>query len=618
MAEVYTAEKSENLIQNLDEARQVSRWMDRIQVAKRVQEEWAHSSGANRFIKEYQGKFEVYLFNSKGQISVPPINEVFAFVQSDIASTYNRDPYITVNAKAGSAQAAKIWEVWLNYEWRELQTKEEIELEIIDKDLVGMAWHKVGHVVESEGSGDSLKIKNETLYSLRVDWRDMFWNIGARRPPKDCEWMAQRIVRPLEDVKEKYPNAAKLEGSTHPDLEGDNFRDTIRNTIYKDDIKVAVLYEIWDKRTKSIYTVAEGLKDKYLTEPRPWPEYLDEFPFLPYWDFAVPGNPRPLSAIAPWEPQILERMKLLALALNHAKRWNRQLFVKQGAIDPQALDKFERGDDGAIIEVNGDFKENFKFTDFGQIPTDHYLLMDRLMAISNDVSGQPSIDRGGVTKTQTRTIGELQLIKAGAKSRTDRKIDRLETHLEDIARHLMAHMKANFDFEKVIKVTGETPENVIKQLGNLYDPNTGTLTFTPYDIEGEFDAEVRAGSTLPLDKETQLQVLETTLSSLVQVATQAPASPLVVEVISQMFDKYGMKSLQEAYKKELALAAEQAQAKAQETDVDKVKSMADAQKRTAQAEQIQTETQIMIREEKDRPFDRLLEHDEKMKPKGTP
>lgn len=574
----------------------MGRWQQRLAIAKKAHEEWVQESGAKRFCEEYRGDFKgtgVSFYRRGAKIPVPPINEVFAYVQSDVATTYNRDPYITVNPKAGTVKAAKLWEVWINAEWRRLSVKEEMELEIIDKDLVGYSFHKVGHTVNSVGSGETLKIVDEKLYSTRVDWRDVFWNVGARRPPYDCQWMAQRIVRPLEDVKAKYPNAATLKGSKHPDLDEDSYK----NATYKDDIEVAVFFEIWDARSRQILLVAEELKDLYLDAPRPSPDYIDEYPLLMYWDFAVPGSPRPMSAIAPWEAQILEEMVLLAQAVNHAKRWNRQLFIKGGTIDENALDKFERGDDGAIITVSGSLEEgSFKFADFGQLPTDFYLLMDRLQAIKRNINGQPEFIRGGVTKTGTRTQGELMMMEAGAKGRTDRRVDRLETHCENIARHMMAHMKANFDFEQVVTVTGDTPKEVIEALGDNYDPITRSVKFSAQEIKGEYDVEVKAGSTLPMDKATRVRLLETVLPVVAQASGKGPLPPLLFTLVKEILDNLEIKSLEEAYEVEQEEARKIAQEEAGRQDGDDIKTAAEAKKRDAQATQIQAETEITMQE----------------------
>ncbi len=585
------------------EAKDVGLWFERVEMAKKSQDSWADESGAKRFIKEYRGDYGIVFHTRNKRVPIPPINEVFAYVQSDLATTYNRDPYITVNPKAGSVRGAAFWEVIINYFWRHLANKEELELEIIDKDLVGYAWHKVGY-----------NRQTDSVFSNYVNWKDIVWNIASRRPPMDCQWMAQRIVKPLWEVKKAYKNARNLEGVKNPDVDDD----TYKKSMYKDDIKVAVLWEVWDAKERHVFLLAEGMEDRYLEKPHSWPDYLVDFPFLMYWDFAVPGRDRPMSAIAPWEPQILEHMILVGMAINHAKRWNRQLFIKGGTVDENALDKFERGDDGAVITVNGSLEEgSFKFADFGQLPTDFYLLMDRLSSIKRNVNGQPEFNQGGVTKTGTRTIGELQLMEKGASNRQDRKVDRFETHCENIARQMMAHLKANFDFDQSVKITGETPQDVIQALGENFDPITKSVKFTPEDIEGEYDVEVKSGSTLPLNKETKAQMMEIILQTVAPVVAQgAMTSPFLKGLIGEILKTYDIKPLELAFQEELMMEAErQAQEQGQQSVQDQ-KTQAEAGKRAAQTQQIQVDTEISAQEAAMGPTGRaLLERVKKPQPK---
>lgn len=575
------------------EAKDVGLWLERISIGKKAQEQFSQDSGADRFIKEYKGEYGIVFNTRNKKVPVPPINEVFAYVQADIASTYNRDPYITVNAEAGTVKGAAIWEVILNYWWRKLKIKEELEYEIIDKDLVGYAWHKVGNEVDVKINADGTPSLDSKLYSKWVHWKDIIWNVGSKRPPLDCLWMAQRIIKPLQEVRDKYPAAKWLEGSPDPQID----QDAYRKATYKDDIKVAILWEVWDKQKKQVYLLAENLKDKYLESPKPWPDHQKDFPFRMYWDFAIPDRPQPMSAIAPWETQILEEMVLMGQSINHAKRWNRQMFVKNGQIDDNALDKFERGDDGAVITVNGNMDEtSFKLADFGQLPTDFYLLMDRLQAIKRNINGQPEFTRGGVTKTNTRTIGELQLIQQGNQSRQGRKIDRLETHCENIARDMMANLKANFDFDETVKITGDTPEEIMEALGDNFNRNTGEVKFTLDDILGEYDVDIKAGSTLPLDKQTRAQIFELILQTVAQIAGQGPMSNFMATLIGEILKDYDIKSLREAYEADLVEYQKAKRESDQTQSIDEDKMEMEAAKREAQARQVEAKTQIIMQE----------------------
>lgn len=566
----------------------INLWMERITISKQASDDWFKKSGVERVIEEYNGKFNLFQNGLKGRIPVPPINTIWAYVQTDIASTYNRDPFISVNPRnEGSVLGAKLWEAILNYYWGKLKLKEELEPEIIDKDLCGFAWHKVGWAVETDGASEELKIESEGLYSARVEPKDIVWNLGAKCPPKDCLWMAQRIVKPLKYVKEKYPAAAKLKGQPCHEID----KNAYEKASFKDDISVAVLWEVWDGQKREKFLLAEGMTDKYLQEPVPWPEYMEAYPFIYYFDFHAPGEPRPTSAILPWEGQVLEEMVLMSAAVNHHKRWNRQAVIKQGFIDTVELDKLERGDDCGYVMAHGSgsVAENVMSLDWGAMPVDYYMLIDRLKSIRNDVSGQSEFMRGGVTKGSTRTEGELQLMMEGAKGRVDRRIDRFETHVENIANHMLAHLKANFDFEESVYITGKPPEEILAVLGNRFDPVTQKVTFDPEEIAGEYEVEVKAGSTIPLNKENKISLLQTILQTLAQV-DRGQAGPFMRTVIKELLDEYDMKSLVLAEKEELEAQAQMQEQAAQEGDANEIKARTQGAKNAMQAQKISADT----------------------------
>lgn len=575
------------------EKQEVKLWLDRIVTARRYRDRMQDELGADRFKKQYLGQYDVRL----GNMQVPPINDVYAFTQTLIATLNNKNPYIAVNAKkTGTIKGAAILEVGVNYFWRELAIKEDTELELMDVILAGDAWHKTGYSVESVNTGDTLKIKNEKIYSNRVSYKDIVFNIGSRRAPNDSQWMAQRIVMPTEDVKDKYgKRAAGLKGAPHPALNDSEFK----SANFKSDLNYSTLWEIWDARKRQILLVAEGF-DRYLKDPTAWPEYEVEFPFDNLWFNAIIDEPFHMPDIKPWEPQILEKIKLLAMILNHVKRWNRQLIVRKGALDVTEQDKFEKGLDGSIIEANITSSESINnvmtAATYAPLPPEIWTLMNMLDQIQNGVSGQPAFDRGATAQTKTRTLGELEFMQNGARSRTDRKISRLETFIRNIARKIIVQMKANFDLEQTVRITGETPETIIEAFKDNFDPETGSITFTKEDIVGEYDVDVRPGSTLSLDRGTRLQVMGQILQQSMQLAQLPGIPPFIQVLIGEMLKDYDIKSLEVAFQQqqEKAAQAEAGQAVTQATELDKVKAEAD--KRKAQAQKINTETAIQTGE----------------------
>jgi len=569
------------------ETGRVRLWLDRVSVSRKWRDRVLDDAGVKRFIDEYNGEYNVRLAN----MQVPPVNDVFAYVQASIAGLYFKNPYIAVNPKKkGSILGSYILESAVNYYFRELDTKEELEKEIVDVLLTGDGFHKIGKHIKTVGTGEMLKLISEKLYSTRVSWKDIVFNIGTREICKDSVWMAQRIVRPTFEVKELFPGNDDLKGGPHPSLS----QGEIESAEFKGDLNFSTLWEIHDAREKKIYTVAEGYYKKFLKKPVDWPEYMDEFPFLNLYFNLVPDEPYHMSDIKPWEPQILEKIKLVAMILNHVKRWSRQLLVKEGTIANSQLTKLEQGNDGAMIMTKANPSECAQVLSYAPMPPEVFQLVQILDQIAKETNGQPSVDRGAPEATKSRTLGELNFIKEGAKGRTDRKVQRIERHMEGIARHLIMHMKSDFDVEQAVKITGDPPDIILKAFADAgkYDAVSHSVTFTKDDIQGDYDVEVRAGSTLAMDKATRTQVLEMVLDKAAQLAQMPQIPPFVEAIITELLRDYDIPQLQMAFDQQQQSAQVKMGQEIAQQQTAAQKTQAETAKRQAQAAQIRTETAI--------------------------
>lgn len=567
------------------EGSEVRLWLDRISIARKYRDRVLDDLGVDRFVKEYLGEYDVRVSG----VVVPPIGEVYAYTQASMANLFNKDPYLTVNPqKAGSIKGAALLETAINYYQRLLRTKEEFELELMDCILAGHAWHKTGLSVKTVGIGVDMRIDSEKFYSNRVSWKDVVFNIGSIRPPLDSRWIAQRIVKPTDEVKEQYgTRAIGLQGGPHPSL-NDN---EVKTASFKSDLNFSTLWEIHDIKERQVCLVAEG-HDKYLKESQPWPDYVSEFPFRRLWWNANPDSAYPIPDIKPFEAQIKEKIKFLGMAMNHLKRNSRQLLAKKGTVSSKEMDKLEKGIDGSIIEVktNGNPAEAVQPLAYAPMPPETFTVLNRLDEIINNVSGQPATDRGAPQRTISRTEDELMMIKEGSKSRTTRKLNRFEDHIESTAKDLVAHMQANFDVEQMIKITGETPEDIIQAFGQNYDPQTKTIRFTKEDIQGEYDVDVQAGSTLPLDKETRMSLLSLILDKASKLATLPSLPPFLEVIIKELLRDYNIKSLEEAFKLQAVQAGQAKQQQAQTAQVEQDKIQAEADKRKAQTKDLEADT----------------------------
>lgn len=574
----------------LKEPQQVRRWQDRLSVSRRWLDQTADQANWRTYQEELEGKYDVVL----GNIQVPPINEVFAYKDASLANLYYKDPYVAVNPKKDATiQGAFILEAGVNHLWGELKLKEELEQEITDGIIVGHAWNKVGNNTKTAGTGSNLQIVEDNIYANRVSWQDMLMNVGCKRPTRDNLWVAQRIYKPTEQVKKQYGSrASKLTGSTYPSID----QKYMKNITYREDFNYSAIYEVHSVEDRMIYTLCDEMNDKYLEDPKPWPDWLIELPyqFLSFHD--IPDKAYPQSDIAAWEPQVKEKIKLFTMCLNFAKRWNRQMVLKKGTMGLQELDKFEKGIEGSILQAatTGDIQSAFKMLDWGSMPPDFFMLLDRLDATIDRIRGQSQFMQGGVTKTSTRTEGELQLIKGGADARTDRKQDRIETHCENIARHLVMQMKNNFDVEYIARITGKEPPEIIQafEKQGIYNPVSKTIKFDKKDIQGEYDVSIKMGSTLPLDKATRDKILTNVYQMSIPLAQAPSVPPFIAEIVTELLRDYEIKGLEQAFQKQQQESESKQMEQSQVGMIDAGKTQAETAKRNAQAQQIQVDTLI--------------------------
>lgn len=527
------------------------------------------------FIDEYKNKWDH--ITSRVKIPILPLNLVYAYVKTEIARLYFQDPYIAVNPKRPQdIGAAAISEQLINYYWKELELKREIKRAQIDAHLVGHAWMKIGYTADfSPAEYDVQKgkevelnefITNENIFAYRVSWKDVLFSPDSLNPPYDSRWIAHRIVRPYSAIVNSnlYKNTNTLKPLFNPS--------TLDNPTLKNFTQVAVLWEIWYRDSRRVYTIAEG-SDKFL-RIIDWPyTYLEGYPFIMFKFNENPDEPYPLSDVGMQEPLIVELMKLMAIMTNHLKRWNRQIFMRTGFLTEQEQEKFRSGIDGAIIQTEDAPANGIFIPPYAPVQSDIYGIWNLIMDMWRNITGQSEVERGAAARTQTRTLGELRLTLTGGRARADEKVDMLEDSMEEMARKLLQIMKQTLSVPKMIRIIGATPENLMAILQSR--PSAGqagaltgekTFTLTKEDIQGEFDVDVVAGSTVPLSRENRLKLLEQILTSLPSIGIppggQASRS-LGREILRDIGIKSAENIFKEAEQEQLqAQALQQAQAQA--------------------------------------------------------
>lgn len=557
------------------EEKECKAWDGLISSTRQWRDDIADGQGWKRFVKEFQGKWEMLEQNL--DIPAIPINHVFSWTKTEIARLYMNDPWITVNAKrTEDLGASQIAEAVLNYTWSEIDLKRQAKLVLLDALLIGHGWMKVGYtanfgIVEAKepvkkGPGRPKKedtesqvdvnefVKSENVFATHYPWTDVLFDPMATWPAHhNARWIAFRWVKPLRAVKDSklYRNTEDIQSADMSAIYGK----PNESQPYGRNIQAVVGWEIWDKDHSQVVTIVPG-HNKYLREI-PWPEELkdqDGNPVSPAVMLSfnpVPGEVYPVSDIKLQEPLLLEKIKARSIQVNHLKRWNRQIFTKPDLMTPENKNNFKQSIDGAIIEIQGNPGTDFFIPPYAPVQSDVYGIENAIDQDLREVSGQSPMDRGAPFKTNTRSVWEARQSLAGSGSRSEERRDIVEDFLAEVARKILGIMQKKFDIPKIARIVGN--KEIMKAV-MMSSPNPKmqqaalqnfVMSWNKEDVQGEMDVDVVAGSTAPKDRESQIDQIEMLAKSgMLQAAGFAPGSPASKALAREFFRLMNIKSLE--------------------------------------------------------------------------
>ena len=563
-------------------------WYDRIHAAEKLRQDVAERYGWDRIRKELKGEYKSVIGAMKGT-PIVPVNLVHAFVRTAVPALYFRDPRFTANPKGVQyIERAKIIEPILNYRWQCLRMKHEMRKVLGDAiGWAGHGWIKTGYTAEAEtrrterassqGKGKDATpvyetdtvIKNERIWAYRVSPNHIAFNSDESvDPPNDCRWISHELNKPLATVKKMYPGNDDLQATymtaydvakdSSASSRGKGYSSATKGDQDRAGVEMVRLYEITDMDTGQILVLADDWW-KPLQDARSFPYEFKGFNYSLLKFNDVPDEPYPYSDIYAAEPQIFEITKLLSMALNHVKRFNRQVFVRNGALTPTEKAKFQQGVDGAVIEYQGEMPQPMNYP---QLQPDIYNILDRLQMIFDNIVGQSAFDRGSSTAVKTRTLGEVSTIQRATGTRAAEKLDMVEDFTEDIADKMLSLIRQYTDVPEFVAVTGLDPRMLNKLLtaptsemmGKMAD-ETG-FYFTKKDIQGKYDLQVVAGSTKPLAPDYRNELLVQILRFGQALGFQ-PGDPASNEVGRELFRGIEMLGVERAFEEKIQASAVQ-------------------------------------------------------------
>jgi hypothetical protein len=329
---------------------------------------------------------------------------------------------------------------------------------------------------------------------VRISPTDMFVDPEATSL-RDANWVAQRIVRSLDEVRKdkRYKQSARQKLTSTAAISAGIDEDMFgRKRPKNDDVKRVVLFEFYDLEANTFSVFAEGSED-YLMEPTEIP-FSFGHPFVQLRNYDVPGDFYPIGEIEPICNLQEELNETRTQLLNHRKKYARKYLALRNALGPDAQAALRSNKDGEVI-----------FIDDNSLPLQNIVqplqqvslqgeLYNMTSAIHQDierVSGVNEYMRGNAPQIR-RTATEAAILQDAAAARAADKLEIVETAAARVGLR-MVQLAQEF-------LTSEQAARVVSPDGNV-----SWSRFDRESIQGEYDFEVEAGSTMPRSDSIQRQ-----------------------------------------------------------------------------------------------------------------
>jgi hypothetical protein len=512
----------------------LKRYRGRIEHSARRRSKEGYGELWKRCIDLYRGRhFQMDMLDNEDRIAV---NVVFATINVIAPSVAVNYPKVQVYSRnSDDDPKAAIIQTVVNYWWRHYKFLRETNLAVRDWLIVGHGWLKVGwRYVEQEkiktqeelnaaanseeGADDNVTPSDpneptandpsdpevDDLYEVvedrpfveRVSPFDIYVDPEAKTL-ESAKWIAQKIVKPLEEVRQderyrvKGRRAITSDGTLNPDWIADGGEPN-------DDVRRVTIYEFYDLQLGTMCVFPHSGED-FLLDPVPQP-YNFGHPFVMLRNYEVPDEFYPMGDVEALEPLQLELDKTRSQMMQHRKKFNRKYLYNPEAFDASGAGLLKSDQDNLFVPVQPDVPLEQAVVPLAQtaIEPQLYQYSQDTEANMDRVSGVSEYQQGGVPEIK-RTATEASMIQDAANARSADKIAQVELLIAEVGSRVVQLAQQYLTEDQVARLMGKN----------------GHPIWVPYgreDIQGEYDFDVEAGSTQPHNesyrKNQALQLLQ--------------------------------------------------------------------------------------------------------------
>lgn len=376
--------------------------------------------------------------------------------------------------RPGDANAAEIHTSLLNYEWNERECTEQVKKVIDDVVVIGHGIAETSYVVEVDearrkGQGNIEYrdyVKRDAAIVEWVDPHDFLHDLTGRDgTPRTGRWAARRTWIPIANVvanKRFDTNVVRLIESgaaSHNLTSRSAYRNDARFSaggIFGKDLAVRIpeessiaLWEIWDKGHRQVITMAEGLPYPLAAEPWRY-QYLDGVPFVMIQFLRAEGLLYPIGVARQLKDPQLQANRIRTQQIQNV-RAQKNMYGATDGVKKEAIEDFANLPPLSVIrmERNGDLFA----IDNPQINRDNLILGQAVEADGAKATGADAIFQGETPAART-PAGVVTTQVNVMRLKADDKVQNVENGVNEIARQMLQHLKANRIQSDVVEIVG--------------------------------------------------------------------------------------------------------------------------------------------------------------------
>lgn len=487
----------------------VGSWSESIKAALKYREKYGQSKKWKEYRRYYRGDWDQ---------SIVPVNMIFSYGRALIPRVYFSAPRVVVTAlHPDYVHHATVVEAIDNLLINQSHVKQSIKTSALDAYLCGTGPIKLGYDSEfgyssdyaigpsgesatQEGKNEPRRIEYKSYikpgfpWALRCSPDDIVVPFGYKYG-SDLPWIAHRILRPLDDIKndQKYQNTQVLKGTVFAELDSiGQQRGKFRQETL---INFGELWEIRDMRDGMIHVICE---DQLLMSVH---DELQVGSALPYEFIIFNEDPEYFWGI-PDVRQILPQQLELNMARTQAQRHRAIALLKflalRGAIKSEDVTKFLSGEVGPFIEIDGESLAAAVTMLQPHVPPD---LIQAVLECKNDIREVLGFDYNQAAMLKPGTppsATESNIVSQSFNLRADERKDVVADVLQNIVSKWNDMIFKFWDETRVVQVVGPEGAPI-------------WVSFKGQDVAGEYRLRIDPESGFPISHALKMQFADKAL-----------------------------------------------------------------------------------------------------------